>query len=176
MRIALLSVLLLIGCDTNDTEELPYRGQNIAFHFGTTPFNEACENDSMSLSPAEAARLEALLLGAPVPALLPDRNAMVAATGELKVPGFGLTEYNDPQTDGTTLWLVSIEVPCRAKNRVLLFSQGPHGFRLLDDFVHARTAPYLFSAAVTGETAQYKDRDGKAVLTHTIRPLPAAGL
>lgn len=167
-----LALLLAAGC-ARDFEE-QYLGETIIMTSGGWRYREECHSDSTVLRPEEAIKVERLLLGHVIPRRTMTVAEQVQATNGLKVPSFGLALRSASLPDGSSLNMNEYEVPCRGKERVLVFHQVGDTSRLVDDFAYRR-GPNWFIAGVTMEngTLRYTmGRPGKLVVR---RPFPADG-
>jgi len=130
-----LAMLLLAACESGDTE-LPYLDGTVTLS-DEPQYRDVCRHETTVLRPAEAEKIERMLLGAPVPRKPMTHGEVVDITSALKVPAFGLATGGTDLPDGSLLLLYQFEVPCRAKERALLFHGRGESFRLIDDLVYS---------------------------------------
>lgn len=114
---------------------MEYLGQTITMTSGGWKYREECHNSTV-LRPEEALKVERLLLGHRIPRRTMTVEEQVAATSGLKVPSFGVSMSGAELEDGSSLSVDKYEVPCRGKERVLVFHRIGETSRLVDDFVY----------------------------------------
>jgi hypothetical protein len=79
---------------------------------------------------------ERTLLDAEIPQCFSNKEEMFRALLEVKVPGYGLSGNTLWQSDGSTIWPQSIEIPGGGKDRCLVFREVDGKFLKCDDFVY----------------------------------------
>lgn len=155
LLVVVLGVALLVSCEQPDYE-VPYLNGTIALSQDPA-YRETCRSEHTVLRPKEAARVERILLSAQITRAPLPYSEMAKITGELKVPAFGMSFKTADGESGSKLQLIEVEVPCRAKERVLLFRGDGFTYQLIDDFVYSTRDEDMFikEVAVRGDQIHY---------------------
>jgi hypothetical protein len=170
-RVAIAFALLLSVACARDFEE-EYLGHTITMTSGGWKYREECQSSTTVLRPAEALKVERLLLGHVIPRRTMTVEEQVDATSGLKVPSFGVSMSGAALRDGTSLRVSEYEVPCRGKERVLVFHRVGGTSRLVDDFVY-RPGPNWFIHKVSMEDGMMRytmGRPGRMVVRRAFPP------
>jgi hypothetical protein len=120
-----------------------YRGETIRLSRAYYDYDEY-KNDPNNIHPEEVARVKALVIGAPVARVYPDRTSLFRAISELSFPGYGSGSHGETkQADGTKLLLYEVEIPRADANRYLVFRERAGKYALVDDFVEPDGDPIV---------------------------------
>ena len=106
---------------------------------------------------------ERIMLDEPVAETFNSREEMRRAINDIEVPGYGTIERSFRQPDGSTIWLESIEIPERDKDRGLVFREAGGRFVKLDDFVYDSDNYGISDVRIDGERITYVDLNGREV-------------
>jgi hypothetical protein len=113
------------------------------------------------------------MLGAKVPDHVRTFEEAVLAGAGLKFPEYGASQFEREQVDGSKLIVMTSEVPCRAKDRVLLFRETRDGVDLIDDFVKPSSVSLGTTVALRNGTIVYGAAKGAKPLVRKPRmPIP----
>ena len=130
--------LLPIACASRPvgpTNVIDYRGEKIRLTKSYADFDDY-KNDPQNIDPAETARVQRLVMEAPLERDFESLVDASKAAGEIAFPGYGSGGFGEQlQPDGTVLTGFSIEIPRAEKHRYLIFRGGHGKYRLIDDFV-----------------------------------------
>jgi len=148
-------------------ENIAYRGQEIPISKSYVSYDDF-KNDPGNIPKDQIGRVEQLLLDAPAPAHCSSAAEFVLAIGNIQFPGYGLSQMRTPQKDGTSIFLLQIEIPRRNRNRALVYQSQGSEFILLDDFV-ASKADALIQVVLDGDHLKFLDHQEKVVLRRPIR-------
>jgi hypothetical protein len=167
--------LLLLSClscskpkpETVTPETITYRGEQIPISKVYGSYEEY-KDDPKNLPKEQVARIEHLLLSAPVPDRCNSFAELVQATGKIQFPGYGLSQMATPQKDGTSVIMVQIEIPHRNCDRVLVYHAQGNTHVLLDDFVSPEDDTPVH-VVLDGEQLQFLDSQQKVVLRRPIK-------
>jgi len=166
----IVGLVLVTGCVSQRdvaTNEIDYRGEKIKLTKSYSDFDDY-KNDPENIDPAETARVQRLVMEAPIEREFNSLLDASKAVGEIAFPGYGSGGFaQQPQPDGSILTGFSVEIPRAEKDRCFTF-RGKNGkYRLIDDFVLSE-APYIWRVTEEDGTLVYSTAEGKRVLT---RPL-----
>jgi hypothetical protein len=164
-----LLMLGVTGC-TGRSDEIDYRGEKIKLTKAYADYDDY-KNDPENIDPSETARVQRLVLGAPIAKTFGSRVEASKAIGQIAFPGYGSGGFvEQSQADGSVLMGFSVEVPRAGKERYFVF-QGKDGvYTLVDDFVQPETAGLLRSVVRRGNDLVFTSIDGKEAL---VRPYVA---
>jgi hypothetical protein len=115
---------------------ITYRGEQIKLSRAYRDF-DAYKNDPRNIHPSETARVQRLLINAPIEHSFGDRLALFRAVGQIAFPGYGVGSGGGRSADGDELLAVAIEIPRATKDRYLVFRDRDGRYDLIDDFVNA---------------------------------------
>lgn len=136
-----------------------YRGQKIRLSKAYKDF-DSYKNDPENILPAETARVQRLVMAAPIARSFSSRLDVFRATGQIQFPGYGAGSGGGPQRDGSELIAVNIEIPRAGQDRYIVFRGRSGAYELVDDFVAAEIAQPFGLSEQNGEYIYYT-RDGK---------------
>jgi hypothetical protein len=117
------------------TDTIEYRGERIKLskHYDSY---DAYKDDPNNIHPSQNARVQKLVMEAPIRDSYPNYPELMKGTVEIEFPGYGLSTFEGKLSDGTALKGVSIEIPRANKDRYLIFRQHRAGhFEKVEDFV-----------------------------------------
>lgn len=164
MRRFLAFVLILIvsaavwrawrGASGGD-DTIEYRGERIRLTRVYRDFDEY-KNDPGNIDPSETARVQRLLISAPIEHTFASRLELFRAVGQIAFPGYGLGSGSGRLSDGSEWLAIAIEIPRADKDRYLVFRNSNGRYELIDDFVDVE-ASYPF---------EIRERDGAYVYLH----------
>ena len=115
-------------------DTIEYRGERIKLSKRYDSF-DAYKNDPDNIDPSENARVQKLVMEAPVAASYASRIELAQGVGHAVFPGYGWSNIPGQMSDGTELLCEVIEIPRADKDRYLLFRQRAGHFEKIDDFV-----------------------------------------
>ncbi|HEV8291710.1 MAG TPA: hypothetical protein VGP94_07285 [Tepidisphaeraceae bacterium] len=146
-------------------DTLQYRGQTIQLSKAYADFDEY-KNDPNNIAASETARVQQLVMTAPIADRYPTREALVAAVMEIEFPGYGMTAFGEvPQADGSTLTGFAIEIPRLDRERIIVFQPKNGAYKLLDDFLGP---PDIMEVRVQNGQLRYLDARQQLVLSRPI--------
>lgn len=119
----------------NRTDVMPYRGETIKLSKSYADFDQY-KNDPNNIDPSETTRVQTLVVTAPIAHSFASRLEVFKATQDIVFPGYGSGVTGGPQTDGSELFAVTIEIPRANKDRFIVFRGRNGRYELIDDFVH----------------------------------------
>jgi len=122
------------GFGTDDV--MVYRGDKIRLSKAYRDYDEY-KNDPDNIHPSEIARVQRLVITAPVEHTYLSRLALFKAVGQIAFPGYGLGSGGSRLSDGSELLAVTIEIPRANEDRYLVFRDRYGHYELIDDFVRA---------------------------------------
>jgi hypothetical protein len=159
---------LNVSCEP-PSNEITYRGEKIKLSKSYSDFDDY-KNDPENIHPSETARVQRLVMEAPIKRNFDSLLEASKAVGEIAFPGYGTSGFQQQQQpDGTVLMGFSVEIPRAEKDRCFAF-RGVNGkFELIDDFV-APDTPSIQRVSIEDRTLVYSTLNGQRVLT---RPLQA---
>jgi hypothetical protein len=113
---------------------MEYHGREIKLskHYASY---EDYKDDPGNIAQSENARVQKLVMEAPIGGAYAGRPEMTEAVFSLRFPGFGLGAFGGLAADGGQLSGFSVEIPRADKVRVLLFHEQGGKELLVDDFV-----------------------------------------
>lgn len=149
------------------TNEIDYRGEKIRLTKSYSDFDDY-KNDPENIDPAETARVQRLVMEAPIEREFNSLLDVSKAVGEIAFPGYGSSGFaQQPQPDGSFLMGFSVEIPRAEKDRCFIFRGRNGKYLLIDDFVASDTPP-IWRVTEENGTLVYSTAQGERVLT---RPL-----
>lgn len=163
----LLATVMLSGCEPDGppTNTMTYRGQTIHLTKFYSDYDDY-KDDPNNIDPKELPRVQKLMLGATLQKSFPDRLAVGKAVFSVAFPGYGVASYAEtPQADGSALWLMSVEIPPRDRERYFVFRKRSGTYTLADNFVRPQTGPPIQSARDQSGKIVYLDASGNIVVT-----------
>ncbi len=111
----------------------------------------------------DSAQVEKIILEAQVPKSFSSKEEMLQAVLAITVPGCGLSGNIISQPDGSTVWLESIEIFGRNKDRCLVFRELNGKLLKCDDFVYDTNQYAIVDVQRDGDQLSYLDRTGQPV-------------
>jgi hypothetical protein len=135
---------------------IEYRGQKIKLSKSYYDFSDY-KNDPDNIHPSETARVQGLVMSAPIAHSFSSWLDLFRATGDIQFPGYGAGSGGSPQPDGSELLAITIEIPRADKDRYIVFRGFQGHYELIDDFVNAQV-PYPFGI---------REQDGAYVYYYT---------
>src|ERR1700722_14931397 len=98
---------------------------------------EDYKDDPDNLDTNELDQIEQTILSVEIPPTYKDRRAFISAMVDLMFPGYGGGGIGEaPQTDdGSILYVQSVEIPQRDKDRYIVARESGGQVNVLDDFV-----------------------------------------
>jgi len=121
-------------------DEMDYRGEKIKLSKKYSDFSDY-KNDPENIHPSETARVQRLVMEAPITHSFSNRLDVFRATGKIQFPGYGAGSGEGQRADGSPLLAVVIEIPRAGKDRYIVFHERQGAYELVDDFVAAEIAP-----------------------------------
>jgi hypothetical protein len=145
----------------DDTVE--YRGEHFKMSKSYGSYEEY-KDDTNNLASSELPRIEKVMLSANIGTNFSSRREFAHAVYELKFPGYGVTALGEkPQPDGSSLVMMSIEIPQRDKDRYLVARKTKERFAVIDDFVANSSSNAIAQVKLEGTKLVYLDRKGSPV-------------
>ncbi len=160
--LVVIAIIVLTGLwwiSENPGDVMPYRGEEIKLSKTYANFDEY-KNDPNNIHASETARVQRLVMEAPIAHLFENRLDVFRATQEIVFPGYGAGSGGGPQPDGSELFAVVIEIPRAEKDRLIVFGGRNGRYELLDDFVREEIS-YPFGIREENGSYIFYDRDGK---------------
>jgi hypothetical protein len=111
-----------------------YQGEKIRLTRYYWDYDEY-KNDPDNIDSSENARVQRLVVDAPIGRSYDTEVEMVRATFEVKFPGYGAGGLGDARKGEGSLSGLGIEIPRAGKSRYLLFQCRAGKYVLIDDFV-----------------------------------------
>jgi hypothetical protein len=111
-----------------------YRGQQIKLSRFYLDYDDY-KNDPDNIDPSETARVQRLVMEAPIGASFATNKEIVDAAFAIKFPGYGLGGLADGRNGENSLDGFSIEIPRADKDRYVTFRYESGKYVLIDDFV-----------------------------------------
>lgn len=146
----------------NAVDEIEYRGQKIKLSKRYSDFSQY-KNDPENILPSETARVQELVMEAPIANVFSTRLEVFQATQDIVFPGYGAGGGRGRQPDGSELIVVTIEIPRAEKNRYLVFQERNGQYERIDDFVDSELAEPIGIREENGFYI-YTTRDGVEAL------------
>jgi len=139
---------------------IEYRGEKIKLTRYYLDYDEY-KNDPDNIDPSETARVQRLVMEAPIDHSYGSRKEMIGATFDIKVPGYGVGGLGDGHEEAEGgLCGSSVEIPRVDKMRYLLFQRRGGKYVLIDDFVES-DIPLLMTVQQQGSQLVYTSYEGK---------------
>jgi len=146
-------------------DTMQYQGQSIKLSRKYGSY-EAYKDDPKNIDPSENARVQKLVTEAPIAHSFSNRSEMFHEAIEIKFPGYGMGGIPGQMSDGSTLNVVSIEIPRAEKDRYLVFHEHSGRYELLDDFVMQEL--YVSNVREEHGTLLFLSSDGKELFRRPI--------
>ena len=124
----------------------------------------------MHFNTLDSAKEERIMLDAEIPPTFNSRVEMLRTVEGLKVLGYGVSGNMLNQPDGSIVWLQSIEIPGRGKDRLLVFREVGGKLIKLDDCVYETNSYVISDVRGDGDRLSYVDSTGRTVPVTRIRP------
>ncbi len=145
---------------------IDYRGETIRLTRYYLDYDDY-KNDPNNIDPSETARVQRLMIEAPIARRFKTLLEASQAVGEISFPGYGSggilgdTGMDDPVVG------FSIEIPRSAEGRYFIFRKTSDGYELIDDFRDS-TMPGIMRVRQVGQSLVYS-MDGRPETL--VRPL-----
>jgi hypothetical protein len=166
--IFLLLVLNSTGCG-RASNEIDYQGEKIKLSRSYSDYDDY-KNDPNNIDPSETARVQRLVMNAPIPRTFKSRLEASKAIGKVAFPGYGSGGFNEQtQADGSVLMGFFVEIPRADKERYFIFHGREGIYKLIDDFVYPDAPGLIHSVVRRGDDLVFSSIEGKEVL---VRPYP----
>jgi hypothetical protein len=146
---------------------IEYRGEKIELSRHYDDWSEY-KNDPNNIAPFETARVQKLVIEAPIAHSFSSRLEMFRASVNIAFPGYGSGSGEGVEPDGSELVSLTCEIPRTNKDRYILFRGHNGQYELLDDFVE-REMTYPFNIREDGRFYIYYQLDGKEVFRRPLR-------
>jgi len=124
---------------------------------------EAYKDDPDNLDTNELERIERTIVAAPFPASFTSREEFIHAIFKLKFPGYGLGGIDSQTDDGSALFVKSVEVPQRDKDRYVAAHESEGRLVLIDDFVFGTGTNAITRVSLERGKLRYYDSNGSVV-------------
>jgi hypothetical protein len=144
-----------------------YRGEKIKLSKSYDDFS-TYKNDPDNIDPSETARVQRMVIEAPIAHFFSNRLDVFRGTGEVQFPGYGAGSGVGRQADGSDLLAVVIEIPRADKDRYMVFRSRNNGYELVDDFV-ASEISYPFTIREQDGAYVYYGQQDKEVFRRPVR-------
>jgi len=155
--------LATASCARRAADHITYRGQDIKLTKTYEDF-DVYKNDPDNIDPGEIDRVEKLMLDAPMGTRFEDRLQVAKAVVDVAFPGYGVSGVPEiGQSDGSTVWAHSVEIPRKDKERYFVFRTTGNGYELIDDFVLEDSAGEITDIKYRDGWISYFNRDGRLV-------------
>jgi hypothetical protein len=156
------AVLATVRCTGSD-DEIEYRGEHIKLTRHYADFDDY-KNDPDNIHRTETARVQRLVMEAPIATQFPSRLEAAKAVGEIAFPGYGSSGWQAvPQADGSILTGFSVEVPRAQQDRCFALRCSAGSCALVDDFL-APDVPAITRVTDRNGTLAYSTQDGTPIL------------
>jgi hypothetical protein len=166
VAVIILLTVLYIARDSRSSwpGTIEYRGKQFKTRKVYWTF-EAYKDDPSNLDTNELGMIEEIISEAPFPKSFTSRKEFIQALNELKFPGYGLGGIGSrPQTDdGSTLYVWSVEIPQRNKERYLVARESRAYLTLIDDFVSSTATNDIRQVKLSSGKIYYYDGAGSVV-------------
>ena len=136
---------------------IDYRGERIKLTRYYFDYDEY-KNDPDNIDPSETARVQQLVMEAPIAQSYDTQQEMIHATFQVKFPGYGAGGLGDDRKGEGSFSGLSVEIPRSDKSRYLLFQCRGGRYVLIDDFVDS-DAPGLMRVRQDGDKLIYSSYD-----------------
>ncbi len=141
--------------DSQPSMIMEYQGESIELTPGDWADFDDFKHDQGKLNEEQLGIIEGALVRAEIPTRTLTRSEMIDYAQGLVFPGFGTSSSTTRQSDGSLLWLESIEIPLQGKARKLVFRAVGEDYCLVDDFVWPDVSPPIRKAEIEGDTIRY---------------------
>lgn len=145
-------------------DTIEYRGEHFRMRKAYTTY-DAYQDDPNNLDTNELERIEKAMIDATFPSSFASREEFIHALFKLKFPGYGLGGLgSQPQTDdGSTLYVESVEIPQRDKDRYLVARESGSRLDLIDDFVSNTATNAIRQVTLQAGKLSYYDGNSSVV-------------
>jgi hypothetical protein len=148
---------------------IEYRGQRIKLTKYYLTY-EDYKDDPENIHPSEVARVQRLVVEAPISSSFSSRKAMVDAAFDIHFPGYGVGGLSDGTKDGeNSLSGVSIEIPLADKDRYFVFRHANGKYVLVDSFVDSNV-PLIMRVKQDGNQLVYSTYEGTVKVVRPMIP------
>jgi hypothetical protein len=126
---------------------------------------EDYKDDVNNLDPKELPRIEQAMTEARFPAAFATEREYIHAVFKLRFPGYGLGGIGTtPETDdGSRLYVESVEIPQRDKDRYLVVREAGGSLKTLDDFIASTASNSIAQVKLQRTNILYFNRQGTVV-------------
>lgn len=133
-----------------------YRGQKIRLSKHYSDFHQY-KDDPDNIAPSETARVQKLVISAPIAHSFASWSEMFQAVQNVAFPGYGTGIFPNPKSD---LTVVTVEIPRANKDRYFVVQEHNGRCDILDDFVYEDILA-LHGVREKGGSYVFFDRTGK---------------
>ena len=151
-----------------DAETIGYRGERIKLSRAYYDWSDY-KNDPNNIAAFETARVQKLVMEAPIAHSFSNRLDMFRASQEIAFPGYGSGSGEGVAADGSELVALTHEIPRAEKDRYIFFRGRNGHYDFLDDFVEREIG--VFGIREEGGFYVYYLQDGREAFR---RPMPVA--
>jgi hypothetical protein len=170
LRLAVIGLVCLLFLFRHSGHESPsradtieYRGQQFKMRRAYATY-EDYKDDPNNLDTNELGRIEQAMESAKVPASFNNHEELIHFLVELEFPGYGMGGGEQSVTDdGSKLYLESIEIPQRDKDRVIVIRESGGNLKLVDDFVYGTATNAILRVKLEKQKLGYFDRRGQLI-------------
>lgn len=159
--IAVAAAVWMWKRDYGRSDVVNYRRQKIKLSKSDRDF-DTYKNDHNNIDPSETARVQGLVVDAPIGRSFAKRIDVFQATQQVVFPGYGASSGESVQSNGSKLLAVAVEIPRAEKDRYLVFRQRDGHYELVDDFVNV-DIPVPFTLREENGSYVYCSGAGKQV-------------
>ncbi len=175
-RNLLISVLVVVALFATWTivrrfipSHIEYRGQRIKLTKYYLTY-EDYKDDPENIHPSEIARVQRLVVEAPIAGSFSSQKEMVDAAFSIHFPGYGVGGLSDGTRDGeNSLSGVSIEIPLADKDRYFVFRHTNGKYVLVDSFVGSNL-PLIMRVKQDGNQLVYSTYEGAVKVIRPMSP------
>jgi hypothetical protein len=159
LMILIAAAVWAYGRFSSSISTIEYQGIEIKLSKDYSDYDDY-KNDPDNIALSETARVQKLVMSAPISKKLTDRLSVFQATQKIAFPGYGSGSGVGTLDNGSEIVAVTIEVPRAERDRYLVFNNAGGTYILIDDFVD-QPAHYPFTIRPKANGLLYFSRDGK---------------
>ena len=142
---------------------IEYRGRQFKLSKAYAEYDDY-KDDPNNLDTNELPRIEQTMRDATIPTNFATSEEFIKATSDLDFPGYGQSVISGGrEADGSSLELVTTEIPQRDKDRCVLAREMEGAVTIVDDFVISTATNEISKVTLQGGTLQYYDNKGTLV-------------
>jgi len=175
-RILLISVAVFVAVFATWTivrrfipSYIEYRGEKIKLTKYYLSY-EDYKDDPQNIHPSEIARVQRLVVEAPIAGSFFSRQDMLDAAFNIHFPGYNVGGLSDgTKDDDNSLSGVSIEIPLADKDRYFVFRHANGKYLLVDSFVESNV-PLIMRVKQDGNRLVYSTYEGTVKLIRPMSP------